>query len=229
MGEWDELCLLCGISGEGGPLATITLREIKTLAKQIAKMNEDFEEDITTIIYDAFTSLTLESKKRGYIWFPEGVKYAQSYVACIAIGYFVDDLNIFPRPERKYPDGRHVRVRRVVGHSSGDFERILKPVGTEVISETYSHCSARGNNPSFYLCERCYVSLKMWLPLDRFPPRLSRTTSELDPITFDGELYEIVHSQKAIRGMCQFNFSVVEELSHLRESRLHCAPAIHRL
>lgn len=207
--SWDELCLLCGICGGQGPRRSLPEPEAEALAKMIAQENEDSSEDVSTIINDAFaTCPRLDLYSDGdpeRAWLPEDIRYSDSYDACIAIGYFCGAFNEYPHPRGKYPDGRHVRVRRVGNHFREGFETILEPVGTKVLSRTFTNCGVfdTAENPSFYICERCYVSLKAWIDWDSLPPPLHTTPfpTKLETLTFDGELYEIVRSRQGIRGM----------------------------
>lgn len=154
MGCWDELCLLCGVSG-GGPNNLLSSYDVAQAAPKItseilsasstnATKTKHDESTLLAIVTDGLSS-TFPDTNGPYgrrDWLPEGVESDDAVTAdprhyntwrSIAVGYFqrVDNDGLPPvrlrdeEPTRLVPDGRHVSVRQVVDCYVGDYNIVV--------------------------------------------------------------------------------------------------------
>lgn len=226
MGSWDELCIICGICAYGGPLELFhhETYELNSLSNQISSeitsSNEGKAyEEVFTIIRDAlFLSFPEDEGKLDYVpiyqWKPDGISDWSGFTKCVAIGHFNDPEGtggpVFLRDaiSVKVPNGREVEARRVRSYRSAWFEMVVNGIMAEnedgemeeVKEKTMSQISSKDDNPNFFVSEGCHHYIQAWLNLQGFPPRSHAFPSDPAPLTFDGEFYEVVNSQKAARG-----------------------------
>lgn len=219
MGCWDELCVVCGVSG-GGPselLSSYTLdTDSRKIASEIAVSDSTHtlsEDSLFAIVRDALeATITPRSLSRAS-WLPDGVgsgvEVGPSFDfyntwRCVAVGYFDRESGEGRAPVRDglVPDGKHVRVRQVIDEYAGDFSRVVCTVATpsgrevEVQREKLSMCAVvHGIQPNIRTCERCYYYLRNWVDTDSLPPPASNRK-----LSFAGELYETLNSRKMLRG-----------------------------
>lgn len=141
MGSWDELCLVCGASPSGGPIALLHRVHIEKTASEIAaevkeEITDIAEEQLVEIVKEALASSFSEHDRTlGYrpVWLPDetGQRADLTEAPCCAIGYFNDDGDV-PVRDGKIPDGRFVEARAVRNCVGGDFSEVVQ-TSTEAI------------------------------------------------------------------------------------------------
>ncbi|KAI0330654.1 hypothetical protein GY45DRAFT_1323399 [Cubamyces sp. BRFM 1775] len=208
---YDEVCLLCGIRPEGGPVLWYSGRglEEEPEVTRIADELLEFEpgpsnlprEEIVSMLMRVF-DMELDSVDPYYDW----AVFSGYERDCIAIGHFGDDdsqgyLPCVHHGRRLHPTGEGVQMRRVRSALAGGFfielvefhggkrvaivnQRVAMRCTTNFSDEDASSCN-------IWVHIACWSYLQEWLncPL---PPRIGRSGR---PLSFAGELYELVGSR----------------------------------
>lgn len=207
MGCWDELCLLCGVSGSGP--RDIAHRDIATEAKTIADEICPGNVELVQILEQALR-IAEEGEQDGHRddkkpWLVNGLGYNGYAEDYIAIGCFDDEnIGFAPMREGKAPRGEHVEVRRVDGISSGSFTQVVvERDGRQVKENRDTNCSATDSAgmPNVWLDSRCYHYLESWVDWKSVPAPSKHHISSRPPLeSFASELYEMIYSRKRQRG-----------------------------
>ncbi|GJE88835.1 F-box protein [Phanerochaete sordida] len=205
MGCWDELCLLCGVSGSGP--RDIAHRDIATEAKTIADEICPGNVELVQILEQALR--VSEEGEQGELrddrkpWLVNGLGYNGYAEDYIAIGCFDDEnIGFAPMREGKAPRGEHVEVRRVDGISSGSFTQVVvERDGRQVKENRDTNCSATDSAgmPNIWLDTRCYHYLESWVDWQSVPAPSKHHISSRPPLSFASELYEMIYSRKRQR------------------------------
>ena len=134
--------------------------------------------------------------------FPEGFGYQAYTETCIAVGYWDDngtDLFFRDVSEWRIPDGCCAEVRRVrhADGYGGKFNTVVTvgDDGEEEEDWQHTYCDPP-DSPCVFVCERCFYYLEKWLDLGERGPLPNRRigfSSESEPLSLAGELYEIVN------------------------------------
>jgi hypothetical protein len=226
MGHWDELCLLCGIS----PLPPTELfldpgYGIEELANEIESYDpmllsdlsierEELEDllHMAVLLFPEMDILKLEP-----LW------DCKMFSDCVAIGHFDED-NEQDTPHRiektetgwmrRIPDGVGVETRFVRDPMCGEFNTVVIPAnpatGTAEAQVTklsrtsssnyiYSELSREPGFGNFFLSRACYYYIQAWIDFERLP-----APSHNRKLSFAGELYEVINSQREGRGQSHF-------------------------
>lgn len=215
-----QLCVLCGIAPSGGCSFVTTAdyvdRDTEKLVKELGSENQE-----TRQIVRAMLEATDEPMADGtigfpYSWWPDGMGHERyNEMLHVAIGHFDED-GVCEKRGELVRDGRDVELRRVDGYIGyADFDEVLRTVdGKEERVWAWSSCTVHDFNPNFMLCEPCFLYLEAWLVLEGLPPRSSAFPSHSpEPLSFAGEFYEIVNSQKEERGESMLDFTFTFELT----------------
>lgn len=193
-------CIYCGVDLSGGPRAFIKEYSTQERDEKIREMadiilessNYDSIEDLLSIITDAFDAAEEQDLPEGLGW---GQYATNTYVA---IGYWDEEGNELPIDGKgwRIPCGRAAQVRRVreIEEFGQWFEAVLIRNGDGGEDETpqHTHVSPE-SSPTVVICERCFCYLEAWLELDHVPPRHHGFPHDPAPLSFPGELYEIVN------------------------------------
>ena len=216
---WDQLCIICGICPDAGPLRLLSPYDLdKTthnITSEITSAMDPKHDEILNIVREGLSSTFSDDERRlGYIpeWKPTGVSDWFAFRRCIAIGHFDEGgMATVLKDEKdgsfKVPSGRNVEVRLVDGFNSIGFGHKLIGLAedadgdiTEMVEEVHSNILDHDGSPNFFTSEGCYHYLRAWLDLDGMPPRTRAFPMDSTPLTFGGEFYEIVNSRHAVRG-----------------------------
>ncbi|KDR65915.1 hypothetical protein GALMADRAFT_148294 [Galerina marginata CBS 339.88] len=209
MNNWDELCILCGIS-PNPPRKIYPTPEFGTpefgaqdLADKLIKHDPSILEDLQfekdELVERLRDALTLDSPHYGRPGNWEG------FTTCVAVGHFYKKNDIPRRivytessKERRIPDGVKVMTRVVEMPSCGDFnfDILRNRHGHKLQVHKFLSCSSstRFSGDSFgnfFLSEACFHYLEAWIDQSQFVPG-TRARS----LSFAGELYEVVNSRK---------------------------------
>lgn len=217
---WDELCVLSGICPTGGP-AQISFADTGTLSQElVTEIRETHplisvnEEELKEILLEMLANdcsadgyLDAHMLATNYLFLGEWARTERTTV----IGYFPpnDPDNgdpLFPHhfpSSPSYPSGYDVEICRVASHTQGDgnFTEVL-----EVDPHTYEEqqvpkdivCSSlcyERRVPNIFVLGRCLEYLRFWLDWNAFPSRSVAFPNDPDPMSMEGELYEIVNSR----------------------------------
>ncbi|KAI0330655.1 hypothetical protein GY45DRAFT_1434485 [Cubamyces sp. BRFM 1775] len=201
---YDEVCFLCGIRPEGGPIWWCSDR--KAEATQISNMLLKSEpvdlpqEDIVSMLLKVFSIDNLDTVDPYY---RQAVDSGHER-DCIGIGHFGsegDSEGYRPclhhgRP--LHPTGEGVQIRRVRNSVGGglftelvEFHGGERVVNTQVATECDTNFYFEDGSCNIWMHVACWSYIQEWLncPL---PPRIGRSGR---PLTFAGELYELVGSR----------------------------------
>lgn len=124
---------------------------------------------------------------------------------CIGIGYWDEhgDFNAYRKINKlsTVPDGREVdviRLRDSDGHG-GVFNTVvglyIDASGKEKEDYREIDCDPT-DSPCIFLCEHCYHYLEAWIDFNALPERSYVFPNESEPLSFAGELYEVINSRK---------------------------------
>lgn len=205
MGCWDELCLICGVCGNG-PRALLHKSSIDEEAEAIAKdiiANEPHDKtphELQEIIREGLVATGPDDWTKDTPWVPRGLG-SYSEMHDVAIGHFDPDTGECQLKNNRFPRGKGVEVLRVAGGiDSGTAEKVICEVdGKNVEVERYLTVTSSARNPNFAVCGHCYHYLEVWLDWSSFPPRSCAFPASRKPLRYAGELYEIVNSRKRRR------------------------------
>ncbi|KAI0659107.1 hypothetical protein C8Q70DRAFT_150960 [Cubamyces menziesii] len=198
---YDEVCFLCGIRPEGGPYRWC--RDTKEAAKQIT--DELLKSDSTNLSQEELTSIlprVFDMNRLDLVRDYGSTAYFGVESGIIGIGHFGDDGGYRPcvhhgRP--LHPTGDDVQIRRVCNSVGGGLFTYLiefeggKPV---LIPQVTTNCDTlyyMDDSPScnIWMHVACWNYLQDWLDCP-LPPRIGRSGN---PLSFAGELYELVGSR----------------------------------
>jgi hypothetical protein len=207
MGNFDEVCFLCGVSPVG-PAEFSTSPSLT--AEDLANALLEHFSDILSAIPTCQTKEDLEAFLESMFMEDDPENFddlSKAFNDCIAIGYFdldgdaprkeVDD----PAVKFLFPDGRFVKKRLVDDPSCGEFRMVNwdNDTDTEGVGETEdmsrTGASFQGGFGNFFLSRCCFGFLEGWIERDALP--LMRDGRQL---SFIGELWEIVNSRESGRG-----------------------------
>jgi hypothetical protein len=236
----DELCVICGISPSGGPLWLLLKNDLEQvshdIASEITSTKDGKEHDeMLDIVREALSSSFADDERQiNYIpkWRPPGLTDWFAFQRCVAIGHFDGEvggatlLHDESTGSVKVPSGKKAEARLVNYFSGGQwFDYKLNGLAEdqygdiiEMEEELASRVTAYGHHPNFFTSEGCYHYLQAWLDLERMPPRTLAFPMESDPLTFNGEFYEIVNSRHGGRGNIYFDLVCTTNTdSHLQD------------
>ncbi|KAH9896786.1 hypothetical protein C8Q73DRAFT_789105 [Cubamyces lactineus] len=201
MGGYDEVCFLCGIRPEGGPFWWCSNKE--EAARQIT--NELLEAQSTELPLEEILSMLLkifDMDRLDLVGDYGSTVHFPFESGIIGIGHFGDDGGYRPcahhgRP--LHPTGDDVQIRRVCNSVGGGLFTYLidfeggKPV---IIPQVTTNCDTlyySDDSPScnIWVHVACWNYAQDWLDCP-LPPRTGRGGN---PLTFAGELYELVGSR----------------------------------
>lgn len=224
----DILCPLCGVTPEGGASQLAAdwsldedvqsiLPELRELCKPMVFDDAELQE----IVQDGFRAST-----RNYRLLGPGYAYYTSKGTVVAVGYWVNvegktsplgcfevfyrdrpnahDYSLDPDWRTQpvlIPDGREVDVLRLRTQSFGMFMFIVtvNQLGEEKEVESGIHCHPT-ETPCVFLCEHCYFYLQAWIDWDGLPDRRTAFPNDTEPLSFAGELYEVINSRTEYLG-----------------------------
>ncbi|KZT34100.1 hypothetical protein SISSUDRAFT_1122476 [Sistotremastrum suecicum HHB10207 ss-3] len=217
------------------------------------------EEELATIIKDGLTaSFSEHDRELEYVpkWKPKGLGDWIGFKRFIAVGYLEDPFHYPSKPLSNIRNGRNVEVRKVYGDDSGNFQIWIKPKPpvpegeeeefpafdpnrpyveeypetNEIGEYVDTPCSVRnGTHFNLAVSEGCYHYLQAWLDWNSFPPRSEGFPNDPEPLSFAGELYEIVNSQKNGRSIESLgtlpDINYGDILATVEQWQSHYAPA----
>ncbi|GJE88823.1 hypothetical protein PsYK624_049100 [Phanerochaete sordida] len=202
MGFWHTLCVHCGVAPSGGP---------QEFSDSLSELDEEATKMAAAIAASGLCTLPaaeLQPVVRGALDaaqdadFPEGLGYGDYAETFVAVGYWdAHGGDAFFRNLDKWriPDGRCAEVRRVcnadgyggkfntriVAGEDGEERRVNRP----------TYCDPP-DSPCVFVCERCFYYLKHWIDMGELgplPDRRCAFPNETEPVSFAGELYEIIN------------------------------------
>jgi len=185
---------------------------VESIASQIIAADNLLDldvEEIVAILNESFSNFKLFSN-----WQPNGLGDWAGFQTCIAVGYFHRDARKYYYGDgelgwhdlynARFMDGKDVEVFRVRDGESGHFDTIVvtnedgvTETDVPVDAQMAIFCSSMGTheNPNFFLSEGCYRYLEAWVDFQSLPSRSLGFPSDPAPMTFAGELYEIINSR----------------------------------
>ncbi|KDR67047.1 hypothetical protein GALMADRAFT_147471 [Galerina marginata CBS 339.88] len=211
MGNWDELCLLCGIS-------PIPPSEIYTDpgygAEDLGDKIIDYDPSILSDLQldkEELVAMLLDALELDLPFILPEWKWV-GFTNCVAIGHFSHDgdtphqiVGTESGRMRKIPDGTNVETRIVRDPSCGEFYVIVQrskkgqyefeEVEEAGLSRTsssnymYSELRCTDGFGNFFLSEGCFYYLQAWLDVSGFVEQRAGSLS------FGGELFEVVNSR----------------------------------
>ena len=200
----DEVYVLCGIRPEGGPIWWCSDKEDSALqiTDELLK-SEPMDlprEEITSMLLKIFAIGDLDAVDPYYRWAVDSSHERD----CVGIGHFGDIHSKGHRPcvhhgRPLHPTGDDVQTHRVRNSWSGGFftELVEFDGGERIVHERLTiQCDTRlyyhdGPSQNMWVHVACWSYVQEWLdcPLQ---PRLGRSGN---PLSFAGELYELVGSR----------------------------------
>lgn len=209
MGFWDTLCPLCGVAPDGGPTYLAgEWRQDDELQSVVAELREGRgldDKQLLQILKDGFNASIAKERV-----LPRGYGKGDYCTAYVGVGYW-DDYGNFDswhdHPKDKdsnaVPDGREVEILRLrdADGYGGVFNTVIEKNdnGEEEAVDRRIDCDP-ADSPCFFMCEHCYYYLGAWLDLDALPERSHAFPNNPEPLSFAGELYEVINSRVDKRG-----------------------------
>lgn len=213
-------CILCGIAPSGGcsflTTADYVDRDTEKLVEELGSENRKTRQIVRDMLEATDDPMANGTIGFPYSWWPDGMGHERyNEMLNVAIGHFDED-GVCEKRGELVRDGRGVELRRVDGYIGyAEFDELLRTVnGKEERVWVWSSCTVHDANPNFMLCEPCFLYLEAWLVLEGLPRRSSAFPSHSpEPLSFVGEFYEIVNSQKEERGESMLDFTFTFELT----------------
>jgi hypothetical protein len=221
----DVVCLLCGLSTEGGPSGLINHNDLDAVSTTMASEILSYDpgrvslslEDLTSIVSNAL-QLTLPPVDTEWLYdrapnFPEDISDENYEDTTIGIGHFNEGGICEPDEHGRYPSGRDIQVRRITDYSgNGAFWTVVvddpdAKDGSGVRNELeLSYCGLANTICNLCVCPGCLKRLRAWL--DPSLPQRAAFLDHAPSMSLEGELYEIANSRhREIEGMNRKTYS----------------------
>ena len=208
-----SVCVICGHKPEYGPTVLCDEANCQDIAIAMAaeigplestESGEMLSQHTVEELIHSALKLSHTDSGLGSFFKTEWARW-QYFETAVAIGYFGPSRNV---QEHNWTDGRNIKVRRVRrledDDARGPFDAVviadpLAEDGERKIRR-YTACQGIWENPNFFALEGPIRYLQEWIDWDSLPGRELGFPHDPAPMSFEGEFYEIVNTQRDRRG-----------------------------